>query len=565
MENTLHLTEALTIIIIIALIAKQLSWFIDNTDQQNIRDKAIDELKSPPEEALIKTYNELENAPPLSISTRTKKDTEILSNEEIRTLRKAYGKRFHDRHVYVHSGVFNYRKLSPGFRTRWFDTCLDELRVESIYWPEYTKDEINKAQGQTITNVKGIIYKDALYVFECNGLSFFSELNKFQNHQKHHTKRPSDITISNLLAFFSIILSLLSFMFVSSGADDMLLVLALLAIPLLTWLYWDIYRKRNLYLLDGICTIDSSNDFYSNAKKIRDLTIYDPLDIIIPGNGYILFGEQSGIRFAPTLINGKEYYPPLNKKGLGCTIILSLFLLQLSSVISDAESLLKHISLLYPDPIKIDDGNLNLLASAPLQSFVVINSARLAPKQSNQSLCVYSNDDVNNDLLRTTASNIFNPIQYPHDRFNWKVTQEIPTNVSNMLQNLKEYTFQNCQIKIIPNNYDRIKPFQYLISDKILGEYIYHRPSTLNYMEKITSYAYGVKIPSDSPLTGLITTKNIDDNGKQEISIDNDFNLEDNGGLYRKQCLFVHHLLLCIYLLIFLVISSGIKEEDSQI
>lgn len=139
---------------------------------------------------------------------------------------------------------------------------------------------------------------------------FFFELNKFQNHQKHHTKRPSDITISNLLAFFSIILSLLSFMFVSSGADDMLLVLALLAIPLLTWLHWDIYRKRNLYLLDGICTIDSSNDFYSNAKKIRDLTIYDPLDIIIPGNGYILFGEQSGIRFAPTLIKEKEYYPP---------------------------------------------------------------------------------------------------------------------------------------------------------------------------------------------------------------------------------------------------------------
>lgn len=73
MENTLHLTEALTIIIIIALIAKQLSWFIDNTDQQNIRDKAIDELKSPPEEALIKTYNELEDAPPSTNKHQNKK------------------------------------------------------------------------------------------------------------------------------------------------------------------------------------------------------------------------------------------------------------------------------------------------------------------------------------------------------------------------------------------------------------------------------------------------------------------------------------------------------------
>ncbi|MBR7630313.1 hypothetical protein KAT72_15125 [Aeromonas popoffii] len=559
----MHFTEALTVITIIVLIAKQLSWIIDNSDKQDIRKKAINELKTPPKETSKKLQDNSEKQHAPSIITSAKKDSKILSNEDIKILRKAYGKRFHDHDVYVHSGVFNYRHLSPGFRTRWFDTCLDELRVESIYWPDYTKDEVNKDQDQTITNVKGIIYKDALYVFECNGFSFFPELKKFQHYQKHHTKRPSDITIPNLLTFFSVILSLLSFMFVSSGADHMLLVLALLVIPLLAWLYWDTYRKRKLYLLDGICTIDSSNHFYGGTKKIHDLTIYDPLDTITPGHGYVLFGEQSGIRFAPTLINGKEYYSPLNKKGLGCAIILSLFLLQLGSVISDAENLLKHISLLYPEPIKIDDDNLNSLASAPLQSFVVINSVRLVPKQSNQSLCVYSNDDVNNYLLRTTASNIFDSIQYPRDRFNWKVTQEIPTNISNMLQNLKEYTSQHCQIKITPNNYNRIKSFQYLISDEMLGEYIYHRPSTFNYMEKITSYAYGIKIPDGSPLTGLITTKNIDDNGKLEISIDNDFNLEDNGGLYRKQCLFVHHLLLCIYFLIFLIISGRVKEEEN--
>lgn len=266
---------------IIVIAMTLLCWWSDNSLRQKERDEAIARLKV------------------------RGKTADVLSDAELAWLRKIYKRRFTDRTIYQHEGLYNVRQLAPGWRQCWQDTCVGDVRVESVYWPPatYCKDSSHSV------GIRGLIYKDGLYAVSVDGAFLVSEVRKSENLPKRWVPREFDVVYLEALHIMMPIFSILTFIFSLENSIPILLILTILVLGILGGYSWMALTLHRLFVLDGRCLLLPANSVFGERKVINGYMVSDPAKKLQPGECYRLHCQRTHreLFFSPERINNKEY------------------------------------------------------------------------------------------------------------------------------------------------------------------------------------------------------------------------------------------------------------------
>lgn len=175
-------------------------------------------------------------------------------------MKKVYKKRFKDNRVFSISGKLYDLPLGLGFRDRWYDRCIDRMRIESAFYPG---DAITNIDGEKLnelsdTYVEGIVYKDAIYVTRINDFNVLHEANKLYSLPRVKKNNPSSQDECLLLYFYMAFCLIFLFLLKDGLHPASIIYIALLLSPMLIWQIKSNYEHSKLYEVSGAFSLDNS-------------------------------------------------------------------------------------------------------------------------------------------------------------------------------------------------------------------------------------------------------------------------------------------------------------------
>jgi len=196
------------------------------------------------------------------------KHSHCLSVESMSVMKKVYKKRFKDNRVFSISGKLHDFPLGLGFRNRWYDRCIDRMRIESAFYPgdviiSIDDEELNELSD---TYVEGIVYKDAIYVTRINDFNVLHEVNKLYSLPKVKKNNPSSQDECLLLYFCMAFCLVFLFQLKYGLHPASIIYITLLLSPMLIWQIKINYEHSKLYEVTGAFSLDDSMSMESRTE-----------------------------------------------------------------------------------------------------------------------------------------------------------------------------------------------------------------------------------------------------------------------------------------------------------
>ncbi|MCS3455806.1 hypothetical protein M2366_001887 [Aeromonas sp. BIGb0405] len=545
----------LPLLMIIIKIMMLLCWWSDNTLRQKERDEAISRLK---EQGMT---------------------ADVLSDTDLVLLRKIYRRRFIDGTIYQHEGIYNIRQLAPGWRQRWQDTCVGDLRVESIYWPAPPS---SKDESHTV-DIRGIIYKDALYAISADDALFIPEAKRLENLPRQWVPREFDVVYLEGLHFIMPLFSLFTFIASLSSSIPMLSILTTLILGMLGAYLWLIQKQHRLFLIEGKCSLMSANSAFGERKIINECMVSDPAKKLQPGERYTLHCVRSHheVFLSPERLNNKEYvdgaqFLLFGSRQWNCALALVLFVAHfifIHNLYHSPAYLIHNGYIEYVREKVIDSDHFSALYEVLPKEFIHINSVLVVNHDFDDTLCLRDKSELKKDDFKDAVQHLIG-MDYSVELDEKKSLFEMYPEAYEYLINIKSRNQVNCPITMTMTG-ERIYDFDtspiYIIT--YLSERAQKIKMTANAMisselvkKSISGYVYGNELPVRNSIHGLVVKKEIKSNGNVFITLNRAFTptqKEEVESIYYK--IWVNIILAAIYLFTFIGFLIGwFKESGSS-
>lgn len=553
-----------------------LCWWSDNSLRQKERDDAIARLR-----VRSKTADEL-------------------SDVDLVWLRKIYKRRFTDRTIYQHEGLYNVRQLAPGWRQRWQDTCVGDVRVESIYWPPATYSE----DSSRSVVIRGLIYKDALYAVSVDGAFLVSEVRKSEELSKQWAPRECDVVYLEALHIIIPIFSIFTFIFSFENSIPTLLILTILILAILGSYSWIVLTLHRLFVLDGQCLLLPANSVFGEIKVINGYMVSDPAKKLQPGECYRLHCQRTHheLFFSPERINNKEYVDGTQSLLFGSrqfNCALALFFLILHNVLlhnlyqSPAYQIHTGITE-YNREIAVDRNNFSTLYDLSSQDFIHVSGVLAIANGADDTVCLRDKSSIDIEGIKNSAQHIIGMDYSAESDVEGALSERYPE-LYKYLVNMKLDKQVNCPITVrvtgkINYYFDTSPAFileyisKYVVDDpEALGRRIYENfygptelvasPSAKRQEVKriispiinhdvivsgILHYVYGDEISERYSLSGLVVSIEKNPDGSVIVFLNDDFNptqIEEVESVYYK--ILINIILIFTYFITFLGFLIG--------
>ncbi|WP_330961004.1 hypothetical protein [Photobacterium sp. 53610] len=196
-----------------------------------------------------------------------------LSTQQMQLLKNIYQKNFNDNRVF---------ELNGQLYQRYVEVCLNELKIESIYWPDQDIPEANtieekellEKEGGKITKLEGVVYKHGFYVIRVDDFNILETLAPYFALPK---VKKSNL---GLLAFlFSLMPVAFLNLFILAAMDydsasDFLFFCNGIATLFLLWLWNELRKNRWVSELTGkFRSVELSNDLFSSQGEINGFPV----------------------------------------------------------------------------------------------------------------------------------------------------------------------------------------------------------------------------------------------------------------------------------------------------
>ncbi|MGY6038160.1 hypothetical protein [Aeromonas sp. AE23HZ002T15] len=406
-----------------------LCWWSDNSLRQKERDDAIARLK-----VRSKTADELSDA-------------------DLVWLRKIYKRRFTDRTIYQHEGLYNVRELAPGWRQRWQDTCVGDVRVESVYWPPatYCKDSPRSVV------IRGLIYKDALYAVSVDGAFLVSEVRKSEELSKQWVPREFDVVYLEALHIIIPIFSIFTFVSSLENSIPTLLILIILMLSMLGGYSWMVLRLHRLFVLDGRCLLLPANNVFGERKVINGYLVSDPAKKLQPGECYRLHCQRTHheLFFSPERINNKEYVDGaqsllFGSRQFNCALALFFLIAHIVSLhnLYQSPAYQVHAGLTeYNREIAIDGNSFSALYDISPQDFIHVSGILAIANGADDTVCLRDNSSVDIEDIKDSVQHIIGIDYSAKSDFEGTLSERYPE-LYEYLVNMKASKKVSCPITI---------------------------------------------------------------------------------------------------------------------
>ena len=532
----------LPILMIIIKAMALLCWWSDNSLHQKERDDAIARLKV------------------------RGKTADALSDAELAWLRKIYKRRFTDRTVYQHEGLYNVRQLAPGWRQRWQDTCVGDVRVESVYWPPATYSEDSSRSFV----IRGLIYKDALYAVSVDGAFLVSEVRKSEELSKQWVPRKCDVVYLEALHIIIPIFSIFTFIFSFENSIPTLLILTILILGILGGYSWMVLTLHRLFVLDGQCLLLPANSIFGERKVINGYMVSDPAKKLQPGECYRLHCQRTHreLFFSPERINNKEYVDGtqtllFGSRQFNCALALFFLIshIVLLHNLYQSPAYQVHAGLAeYNREIVINENDLSTLYDLSSQDFIHVNGILAITNGADDTVCLRDKNSIDMGDIKDFAQHIIGMDYSAKSDLEGSLSERYPE-LYKYLVDIKLGKQVNCPITVrvtgkIKYDYETSPAFileyisKYVIDDpEALGRRIYknfYGPAELvtslsakrEEVKKIISpiinrdvivsgvlhYVYGDEISDRHSLSGLVLNMEKEPDGSVVVFLNDEFN-----------------------------------------
>jgi hypothetical protein len=568
---------------VIFMIMTLLCWWSDNSLRQKERDKAIARLK---------------------VQGMT---TDVLSDADLVLLRKVYRRGFTDGTIYQHEGIYNIHQLAPGWRQRWQDTCVGDVRVESIYWPSALScKEVSHNVG-----VRGIIYKDALYAISVDDALLISEVRKSENLSKQWVPREFDVVYLEAVHFIMPIFSIFTFMFSLSNSVPILLILLTLIIGILSCYLWLVQKLHRLFVLDGKCSLLPANSAFGERKVINGCMVSDPTKKLLPGEHYRLHCLRSPheLFFSPERLNNKEYVDGtksllFGSRQLNCTLALGFLVAHFISLHSLYHSSAYQIHAGFTEYERervIDENNFVTLYDVSPKDLIHVSGILAIANRADDIVCLRDKNSVDVGDFKEAFQYIIG-IDYSAGLDSEGALLERNSEVYEYLLNMKSSKQINCPITVSiaeknKHNFDTSPMYvlEYLSKNLVddpetLGRRIYENfygqamlgpfssekkqeakkiiSPTISYdfvINSVSNYVYGGEISDKNSLSGLVMNTEKKPDGNVIIFLDDGFTptpVEEIESVYYK--ILINIILALTYFITFLGFLIGWFKEPGE-
>ncbi|OOE74620.1 hypothetical protein [Salinivibrio sp. ML290] len=234
-------------ILLIVMSVTLFSWLYDNSARKKERDESILKFREQ-----VEKYS-------------------TLSDNDLIKMRKIYRRRFSEKSVYHYQGKYNSVWLSPGFQNRWFDHCIDNIRVESIFWPPKIYSE-----QESHIKVKGLIYKDALFATHINDIDLIHERLKSEQLPKEWVMRPVDKVYLEAFLFLPLPISIFSLIMSTANFPLGLSITLIFLLIVVGLIAFAIIRMHRLMKIEGECKLPQRKEEFDSYKVIDSILVRDP-------------------------------------------------------------------------------------------------------------------------------------------------------------------------------------------------------------------------------------------------------------------------------------------------
>ncbi|MFM1712947.1 hypothetical protein [Aeromonas salmonicida] len=572
------------ILMVIFNIMALLCWWSDNSLRQRERDEAIARLK---------------------VQGMT---ADMLSEAELALLRKVYKRRFTDGAIYQHEGVYNIRQLAPGWRQRWQDTCVGDVRVESIYWPS----ALSCKEASNTIGIRGIIYKDALYAISVDDALLIPEVRKSEHLSRQWVPREFDVVYLEALHFIMPIFSIFTFIFSLSSSVPILLILLTLIIGILSCYLWLVQKLHRLFVLDGKCSLLPANSAFGERKVINGCMVSDPAKKLLPGEHYRLHCLRSPheLFFSPERLDNKEYVDGtksllFGSRQLNCALALGFFVAHFISLHSlyHSSAYQVHAGFAEYEREKVIDGDhfAKLYDLSP-KDFIHVSGILAITNEADDIVCLRDKHSVNVGDFKDAFQHIID-MDYSTGLDSGGVLSELYPEAYEYIVNIKNSKQSSCPVAMSMTGANKNKfntsptnVLEYLSKNLVdnpeaMGRRIYENfyghtmlgqfPSkekqevkktispAISYdfmVNSISTYVYGGEIPDKNSISGLVVSTKKNPDGNVVIFLDDGFTptpAEEIESVYYK--ILINIVLALTYFVTFLGFLIGwFKESGSS-